>query len=100
MILETLVAAFGLSVLGGIYLTLAPADRDDGDCGSCSLKEDPGLCGGCGLPEIPPPDAQVVPEPDVDVESWSPDTGWSDEPPTGGAAGPDSRSNGWRGDTR
>lgn len=55
MILELLVGAFGLFVLGGVYLALAPGDRGPGDCASCSLEKDPTLCGGCGLPETPPP---------------------------------------------
>lgn len=84
MILETLVAAFGLTVLGGIYLTLAPADREAGDCGSCSLEEDPTLCGGCGLPETPPPDAERAVGEDRGLD-WRapgdprPTDGWSDD---------------------
>ena len=80
MIIDTLVAAFGLSVLGGIYLTLAPADREAGDCASCSLEEDPTLCGGCGLPETPPLDAEGGPGDPGSIDAWR-DDGWREEGP-------------------
>lgn len=93
MILETLVGALGLFVLGGIYLALAPADRTPGDCGSCALEEDPTLCGGCGLPEAPPPDAERPPGPDGGPGGWLTETYDADEWRRPGEPG---RENGWR----
>lgn len=51
MMLDVLVGALGFFVLAGVYLALAPGDRETGDCAGCSLGEDPTLCGACGHPE-------------------------------------------------